>query len=136
MRISDWSSDVCSSDLLLPAAVPSGAGERRLVGQGLHRMDQRHPCRPAVRRSRAAAAAGRSPLLRPSRPRNPCRAGGVGAALRHHGVPPLLLLVRRPPPPSPPPPPHASRPAPGPSRLPVLESGAAPWGKRVCRQVR
>src|SRR3546814_18422289 len=57
MLISDWISDVCSSDL--------GSGGLSTPG-------------------RASAPARR-------------RAGGVGAALRHHGVMLLFLLVRRPP---------------------------------------
>src|SRR3546814_7405278 len=42
MRISDWSSDVCSSDLNLPGANLPGAD---LPGADLHRDAARWPCR-------------------------------------------------------------------------------------------
>src|SRR3546814_8009355 len=34
MRISDWSSDVCSSDLFLPVADPQRQGSEAVPGQG------------------------------------------------------------------------------------------------------
>src|SRR5947207_8081519 len=66
-----------------------------MVGQGLHRMEQRRSRRPRVLGSRAAAAAGGSRFLRPARSRRPVRAGGAGPRVRNLGVLLLLLLVRR-----------------------------------------
>src|SRR3546814_19711079 len=51
MRISDWSSDVCSSDLTTPAKTPSAASpktKRFDAGPKKKRPDPRHP-RPARR---------------------------------------------------------------------------------------
>ena len=55
---------------VLPAAVPPDPGERRLVGRGLHRVDQRAPRTADLPRPRAAARAGRARLLRPHRSRD------------------------------------------------------------------
>ena len=52
---------------LLPAAVPPHAGERPLVGPGLHRMDRGLARPPALRGPRPAEPARRSGLLRPAR---------------------------------------------------------------------
>src|SRR3546814_343006 len=49
MRISDWSSDVCSSDLLTrPARVPAEINQRDIIALSIRRMD-------AERRTSAAA---------------------------------------------------------------------------------
>ena len=45
------------ADRVLPAAVPSDPGERRLVGQGVHRVAQRRARATAVRGPHSAAAA-------------------------------------------------------------------------------
>ena len=79
---------------LLPAAVPRGGPQRRVVGPGLHRVDQR--------RARTAALRRPLPAAHPARPRplpagghvRAAPAGGDGARRRHRGVRVLLLLVQ------------------------------------------
>ena len=80
---------------LLPAAVPPDARERRLVGQGLHRMDRRHPGAARLRRPRPALPAVGPRLLRPARPRDDGRAVGPRERGRHRRLLRLPLLVRR-----------------------------------------
>ena len=55
-----------AADRLLSAAVPSDAGERSVVGQRLHRMDQRGEGAAELCRPLPAASALRSRLLRPA----------------------------------------------------------------------
>ena len=54
-------------DRVLPAAVPSDSRERSVVGQGVHRVDQRVARQAAVRRPLPAASARRARVLRPPR---------------------------------------------------------------------
>src|SRR3546814_4601995 len=56
MRISDWSSDVCSSDLEVPAPGP----DRRPAGDGVARPDDRARLRDPAAPRPGAAAAGRA----------------------------------------------------------------------------
>src|SRR3546814_8374640 len=49
MRISDWSSDVCSSDLIDLTPVPVGTGERRIRSPGAARRRQSHARYPPER---------------------------------------------------------------------------------------
>src|SRR3546814_4291524 len=65
MRISDWSSDVCSSDLARPDLAPPVYGAaldergRTSVARGrLPRQDNHRPCRPDEGQSGAHAPAG------------------------------------------------------------------------------
>ena len=94
--------------------------ERRLVGQGLHRMGRRHPGAAQLRRPRAAVPAGRSRLLRPAR----ARGDGRAVAPRRHGrdrrLLRLSLLVRRPP---------AAR---GAARRPARRSREVPFRFYLC----
>lgn len=96
---------------LLPAPVPSRARERRLVGQGLHRMALGGEGALDVRGPSPADAARRSGLLRPARHRGDGRAGGDGPRGRDRRLLRLSLLVRRPPHPR-----GADRPADGAAR--------------------
>src|SRR3546814_21141753 len=48
MRISDWSSDVCSSDLLRALGAKAGVDVVKLAGGGRHRHGGGHPLREAV----------------------------------------------------------------------------------------
>src|SRR3546814_13015307 len=102
MRISDWSSDVCASDLRTERAVPAGAGgegTRLLLGIGnlLDLVADQHGDRAAGRapaglavaigdgdrragepqldRPAAATAAGFAPFCHRPAPRPPARAG-------------------------------------------------------------
>src|SRR3546814_7966779 len=80
MRISDWSSDVCSSDLRRPG----GGGEGAVPGRG--RRDQVRPRqrRPAVRRHRHAVPRPRAGAAR----RGAAHQAGRGARLHDGGRPP------------------------------------------------
>ena len=81
---------------LLPAAVPPDPGERRVVGAGIHRMDQRGLRQAPVRRPSPAAAPGRSRVLRPAGPGGAPPAGRAGPGVRDRRILLLLLLVRGP----------------------------------------
>src|SRR3546814_19654680 len=73
MRISDWSSDVCSSDLATTSAPPLGRSRRAL----LHREDSRAAADLLLRSpARGAAAAALAPEPRPLAPVVPV-AGGL-----------------------------------------------------------
>src|SRR3546814_6040319 len=63
MRISDWSSDVCSSDLLA-GLLPRPDRPRPVRGQAGH---LRRPCRPGVRDRRDPARGGLAALPHPLR---------------------------------------------------------------------
>ena len=67
------------ADRVLPAAVPPDPRERRVVGRGLHRVDERGQGRAAVPGPLPAAPAGRPRLLRPAAARGARGAGGAGA---------------------------------------------------------
>src|SRR3546814_9970829 len=71
MRISDWSSDVCSSDLLA-APAGAGAGGRSHAGSHHRRREPYH----VIRRTRPALTLGASApfLLRPAAQLRPSRA--------------------------------------------------------------
>src|SRR3546814_15043101 len=74
MRISDWSSDVCSSDLGKPEAGKSeGEGEAVILSQGFHRLCVLRPWadRSARRRERRATALLRHRSWQRSRSRSP-----------------------------------------------------------------
>src|SRR3546814_14037091 len=98
MRISDWSSDVCSSDLATTSAPPLGRSRRAL----LHREDSRAAADLLLRSpARGAAAAAMEPAPRPLAPVEP-----VAGGLREHHP------FRRHRPPSAPPALSPGRPAP------------------------
>src|ERR1035441_5237096 len=82
----------------LSPTVPPDRGERPVVGQGLHRMDQCHQGPPAFSWPRAAAPADRSRLLRPPGQRDPRGPGRPGPAPWRDRLLLLALLVCRPPP--------------------------------------
>ena len=77
---------------LLPAAVPSDPRERRLVGNRVHRLGERRPRPPALRRAPAAGRAGRARPLRPvgsrgdahARRRWPAEYGVDGFVMHHY----------------------------------------------------
>src|SRR3546814_14679913 len=80
MRISDWSSDVCSSDLTVPIAQDAGVA---LLHHFLHVGLARHPA-PQVRRQRPAVfGEERLEGLRFARD----LVGGVGSAGKVYDVP-------------------------------------------------
>src|SRR3546814_15080106 len=58
MRISDWSSDVCSSDLVRPARPPRQPIARGCDGGGRSRRLRGRPGATAVRRTEEAPVAG------------------------------------------------------------------------------
>ena len=84
----------------LPPPVPPDPRERPVVGEGLHRVDQRHQGGAPVPRPRPAAPAGRPRLLRPAGARGPRGAGRPGPAPRGDRLLLLALLVRRAPAPA------------------------------------
>ena len=105
---------------VLPAAVPPDPGERRVVGQGVHRVVERRPRPAAVRRPLSAALARRARVLRSPAGRGAAAPGRVGPHLRAARLLLPPLLVRRHTPVAP-----AARSAPGQpgprfSLLPVL----------------
>src|SRR5262249_61978783 len=79
----------CADDRVLPAAVPPHPRERRVVGQGLHGVDERHAVEGALSRARPPPPPRGPRLLRPSPPRGPRGPGGHGG----QGRPPRLLLL-------------------------------------------
>src|SRR3546814_14279467 len=120
MRISDWSSDVCSSDLLAGAVL--GSHRHSLCPAGpLGCCRRRRAHRHAVRRPRRAhrppdgrhQRARRAARLAVRRHRLPPRPGGYDLSLdtfgplplRLGGLPVLSPLLPPSPPPLPPPPP-------------------------------
>ena len=80
---------------LLPAAVPSDPGERRVVGPGVHRVAQRRPRPQPLPEPPPAEHPRRARLLRPAHAGGPGGAGGAGRGVRHHGLLLLPLLVQR-----------------------------------------
>src|SRR3546814_18433050 len=64
MRISDWSSDVCSSDLGLSQPYPYGAARLRARRISLFRLSAAAAGRGAARDALCAARADREPLAR------------------------------------------------------------------------
>src|SRR3546814_18110984 len=115
MRISDWSSDVCSSDLRLPAALANALANlcvtlRQDVGNDKIGATVREPERASTRYSAAAARddsnlAGQndpgpghevgSPVGGGSAGRGPKPGGGRGEHQRR-GPSPVLLTTRQP----------------------------------------
>src|SRR3546814_19097201 len=108
MRISDWSSDVCSSDLHVTAGIDVG---RRIAGNsGLHALDRRgnHIARPyATRRFQLGVALARKrqtlvscaiiverhgATKSPGR-KSPGNSSGVAGGQRVHGL--CLRTIRR-----------------------------------------
>src|SRR3546814_6539916 len=81
MRISDWSSDVCSSDLPLCLAQRIGANEHAAVGFGAHRSEQLGDLVPGGRVAEHRQAKGRLGDEDIARDDFEGRAGRVGAAL-------------------------------------------------------
>ena len=67
----------------LPPPIPPHPRERPVVGEGLHRVGQRHPGRAVVPGPRPTPSARRIRLLRPAGPRG---AGGPGRPGPAHGV--------------------------------------------------
>ena len=70
----------CAGAGPLPAAVPSHPGERPVVGEGVHGVDERRPGATALRRALPAAPSRPPRLLRPAFPGDPRAAGGARAA--------------------------------------------------------
>ena len=66
---------------VLSAAVPPHPRERRVVGQGIHRVDERHPGQAAIRRPLSAAPARRAGVLRSAADRGPAAPDRAGEAL-------------------------------------------------------
>src|SRR3546814_13402495 len=102
MRISDWSSDVCSSDLILPSRLREGLGEGMFVGwvavtgppqtppasgRGLTRLARLISCN-APRTAPFTTPKCVCPLQLPSReqPWRPSATQAVGAIERKSGV--------------------------------------------------
>src|SRR5262249_44485905 len=85
-----------ASDCFLFASISSHPGERFLVGQGLHGVDQCDPCPAAVHRPLSAASTCRSGLLRFAVERSPRTPGGNGSPVRYRRILLPPLLVRRP----------------------------------------
>src|SRR3546814_15297006 len=79
MRISDWSSDVCSSDLTLAVVIPHGD-----PGIGDHRIGIRHHGLDVARHHDAAAFGGR-PVQHRLRRAQQFRAGQTQLELEAHG---------------------------------------------------
>src|SRR3546814_18168836 len=80
MRISDWSSDVCSSDLPLRLAERIGADEHRTVGLGAHRADQLGDliqCRRVAKHRQAEGRLGDEDIARPDFEARAARKWGV-----------------------------------------------------------
>src|SRR3546814_6014377 len=75
MRISDWSSDVCSSDLGYPLTHANASLHKcalplfRSVGSGAINITQRKDCAWPLRRQRLS----KTPAARSNRPRPGCR---------------------------------------------------------------
>ena len=82
---------------LLSPSVPPHPRERRMVGQGLHRVAQRDQGPPAVSRSLSAPPPGRARLLRLAGARGADRTGRIGPRARRARLRLLPLLVPRPP---------------------------------------
>ena len=80
---------------LLPAAVPPDPRERRLVGDGVHRLGERRSRPPALRESPAAGRARRARTVRPVGSRCDAPPGGAGRELRRRRIRHVPLLVRR-----------------------------------------
>src|SRR3546814_3128219 len=82
MRISDWSSDVCSSDLAVAAARAVAAMDRARRGAGCHARaaaaGRRYRCIDRVR----AAAPGRHAVALAVRAVRVCRVAAAGSADR------------------------------------------------------
>src|SRR3546814_7730208 len=90
MRISDWSSDVCSSDLGSGAARPAGAADGPAAGRyGDLLLDLQHPegAEADLLRRLPHQAGGADPVARVSEVEDLCH------AVTHSGLPPL---ARRP----------------------------------------
>src|SRR3546814_1448463 len=85
MRISDWSSDVCSSDLVRRAPPASPSARRTPAPRSWPRTP------PNARRARppppAARAATDRHAARPTRRRRPCRRAGSCACIDYPAVP-------------------------------------------------
>ncbi len=81
---------------VLSAPVPSDPGERRLVGNRVHRLGQRRPRPSSLRGAPATRGARRARPLRPVRSRGHAAPGGAGHGLRHRRARHAPLLVRRP----------------------------------------
>ena len=107
----------------LPPPVPPDPRKRPVVGEGIHRVDQRGPGRAALPRPRPAPSARRSRLLRPAGARGAGGPGRPGPASRGHRLLLLALLVRRAP--APPAPARRGRGL-GRARLPVLRGVGQP----------
>src|SRR5262245_31662604 len=81
---------------VLPAPVPPHPGERRVVGAGLHGVDERRPGGAPLPRALPAPRPGRPGLLRPAPPREQAGPGRPGARVRRARLLLLPLLVRGP----------------------------------------
>ncbi len=80
---------------LLPPPVPPHPRERRVVGQGVHRVDQRDQGPTPLPGALPTPRARRARLLRPAGPRGPRGPGRAGRRPRHLRVRLLPLLVPR-----------------------------------------
>src|SRR3546814_1353453 len=95
MRISDWSSDVCSSDLDQAAGLPAGLVPAHALGMaGVQRRPWGEPARipDQVVRHLGAGGAGAYPVDYAIA--SPCRSTRAGAPAPHAG--PVCLLLHLP----------------------------------------
>src|SRR5262249_27394483 len=82
-------------DRVLSAAVPSHSRERRVVGERLHRVDQRRQGQAALSGTSSAPLTGGPGILRPPPPGGADGPGGPGQPIRCRGLLLLALLVPR-----------------------------------------
>src|SRR5581483_12252015 len=80
---------------VLPPAVPSDPGERRMVGRRVHRVDERRRRDAPVSGAPPTTPPGRAGLLRPPRPGGARASGRARPPARYRRLHVLPLLVRR-----------------------------------------
>src|SRR5262249_36100829 len=92
---SDWQRNESPADRVLSAAVPSHSRERWVVGERLHRVDQRRPSQAALSGSLSAPLTGGPGLLRPPPPGDTDGPGRTCRRIWCRGLLLLALLVPR-----------------------------------------